>query len=288
MDNAITNDAAEIEPINARNDRAEKEISPNDPSWGIAAAIGMWLFSILLIIIIPGLFIFPYLATRPGGTPNGDDLVSLLTKDPTAIFLQVIAVIPAHILTLVLAWFLITRARRDSFTEALGWRSGGFRWWHYVAITVGFFVLMAFVGQYIPVVEDDLTRIAMSSRAALYSIAIMAVFTAPIVEEVIYRGLLYSAFQRKVGAFFSVILVTALFTSVHVPQYWENPSKIALIACLSLVLTLMRAASGNLLPAIILHTMFNSISAIQMVLEPYLKTLETTDAPAAFIQHLLK
>jgi membrane protease YdiL (CAAX protease family) len=285
VDNAITNDAVVIEPAS---DRSESDLSPNDPSWGIPAAIAMWLFSIALIIIVPAFFIFPYLITLPGGTPKGEDMLSVLTKDPTAIFLQVIAVIPAHILTFAAAWFLITRAKRDSFTKALGWRSGGFRWWHYIAITVGFFILMTFVGQYIPVVEDDLTRIAMSSRAALYSIAIMAVFTAPIVEEVIYRGLLYSAFQRKVGAFFSVILVTALFTSVHIPQYWENPSKIALIAGLSLVLTLMRAASGNLLPAIILHTMFNSISALQMVLEPYLKTLEKTDAPAAFIQHLLK
>ncbi len=147
---------------------------------------------------------------------------------------------------------------------------------------------MAIVGQYIPVVEDELTRIAMSSRASLYTIAIMAVFTAPLVEEVIYRGLMYSAFQRKLGTFFSVILVTVLFTSVHIPQYWENPSKIILIACLSLVLTLMRASSGNLLPAIILHTMFNSISAIQMILQPYLNTLEKSDAPAAIIHHFLK
>jgi len=284
VDNAITNDAV-IEPAYKRS--SENELSPDDPSWGIPAAIGMWLFSIALIVIVPAFFLVPYLAARPEGMPKGDELVTLLTKDPTGIFLQIIAVIPAHIITIAAAWFVITRAGRDSFTKALGWRSGGFKWWHYISITVAFFLLMAVVGQYIPVVEDDLQRIIMSSRAALYTVALMAVFTAPIVEEVIYRGLLYSAFQRKVGTVISVLLVTILFTSVHVPQYWENPSKIALIAFLSLVLTLMRTASGNLLPAIILHTMFNSISAIQMILEPYLKTLEKTDT-AALIHHFLK
>lgn len=285
MNNVITNDLDEIEP---QQDTTNNELLPNDPSWGIPTAIGMWLFSFALIAIVPAFFLIPYLASRPGGIPSGDALIEAATKDPTGILLQIIAVIPAHILTLAAAWLVITRVKRDSFTKALGWRSGGFRWWHYILITVGFFALMSIVGQYIPVVEDDLQRIIMSSRAALYTVAIMAVFTAPIVEEVIYRGLLYSAFQRKLGTVFSVVLVTVLFTSVHVPQYLENPSKIALIACLSLVLTLMRAASGNLLPAIILHTMFNSISAIQMVLEPYLNTIEKSDAPAAFFHHLLK
>src|SRR5690606_3721472 len=172
-------------------------------------------------MIVPAVFLLPYVATRSGSMSN-EDLLRIATKDPTGIFLQILGLIPAHLITLAAAWFVITRLRQDSFTEALGWKSGGVRWWHYVLIVVGFFALIVAVGQYIPMVEDELTRIAMSSQAAMIAIAVMAVVTAPITEEVIYRGALYSAFQRRVGPFLSIIVVTLLFTSVHIPQYAEN------------------------------------------------------------------
>lgn len=257
-------------------------LDPNDPSWGIPAAVGLWLLSVFAIMIVPAVFLLPYIASQPGGASN-ENLIQYATKDPTGIFLQILGLIPAHLITLAAAWIVVTRLRKDSFTEALGWKSGGVRWWHYIAIVFGFFVIIAAVGQYIPMVEDELTRIASSSQAALIAIAVMAVVTAPITEEVIYRGALYSAFQRRIGPFFSIIVVTLLFTSVHIPQYSKNPSKVILIAALSLVLTLLRASSGNLLPAIILHTLFNSISAIQMLLEPYSKTLDQPETAAVFL-----
>jgi membrane protease YdiL (CAAX protease family) len=260
---------------------------PNDPSWGIPAAVGLWLLSVFLIMLVPALFLLPYVASRTGGQMSSDDLMQIATKDPTGIFLQILGLIPAHLITLAAAWFVVTRLRKDDFTEALGWKSGGVRWWHYVLIVVGFFAIIVVVGQYVPTVEDELTRIAMSSQAATIAIAVMAVVTAPITEEVIYRGALYSAFQRRIGPFLSILVVTLLFTSVHIPQYAENPAKIILIALLSLVLTLLRASSGNLLPAIILHTLFNSISAIQMLLEPYAGTLDKPETAAAFL-HLFR
>jgi membrane protease YdiL (CAAX protease family) len=50
----------------------------------------------------------------------------------------------------------------------------------------------------------------------------MATFTAPIVEEVIYRGILYSAFQRARGSGVAIAAVTLLFALVHVPQYYPS------------------------------------------------------------------
>ncbi len=285
MDKALSEDEAfQIEPADAK----PETLDPNDPSWGIPAAVGLWLLSVFFILLLPTVFLLPYIASHSGGgSISAEALEQIATKDPTGIFLQILGLIPAHILTVAAAWLVITRMRKDSFTEALGWKSGGVRWWHYIAIVFGFFIIIAVVGQYIPMVEDELSRIASSSQAAMIAIAVMAVVTAPITEEVIYRGALYSAFQRRVGPFLSIIIVTLLFTSVHIPQYAENPSKIILIASLSLVLTLLRASSGNLLPAIILHTLFNSISAIQMLLTPYAKTLDKPETAAAFL-HLFR
>jgi membrane protease YdiL (CAAX protease family) len=144
------------------------------------------------------------------------------------------------------------------------------RWWHYVSILAAIFALSGFVMYYYPEADNDLLRILRNSRAAVYIIAALATFTAPLVEEVVYRGILYSAFQRAFGSSFSIAIVTVLFAAVHFPQYWPSYSTLFLLTLLSLVLTTIRARTGNLLPCIILHTAFNGLQSIGLIFEPYL------------------
>ncbi len=124
------------------------------------------------------------------------------------------------------------------------------------------------VGNYFPEKENDLIRILQSSRTAVYIVAIMATFTAPLVEEVVYRGVLYSAFQRTFGIPAAFVLVTALFAIVHVPQYYPSYSTLFLLTVLSLTLTAIRVKSNNLLPCVILHTLFNGIQSVFLILRP--------------------
>jgi len=102
-------------------------------------------------------------------------------------------------------------------------------------------------------------------------IAFLAVATAPLVEESIYRGILYPAIERTAGAKAAVILVTLLFAIPHVPQYWPNLGVISSITLLSVVLTLVRARTGRLLPCVVVHLVFNGIQSVIILLEPYLR-----------------
>ena len=119
--------------------------------------------------------------------------------------------------------------------------------------------------------KTELDRILESSRAAAVTVAIIAVATAPLVEEMIYRGLLYSAFQRALGQWAAVILVSAMFAGLHVVQYWPNAGAISSITLLSVVLTLIRARTGSLLPCVVVHLVFNGITSVIIILEPYLR-----------------
>ena len=71
------------------------------------------------------------------------------------------------------------------------------------------------------------------------------------------------------GVVGAVILVLALFTMIHVPQYWPNIGVIAAVGILSIVLTVVRAYSGRLLPCIVIHLVFNGIQAVILLVEPY-------------------
>jgi len=258
-------------------------VGPNNPPWGSGLAFAVWIASVLLMIFIPALFLFPYLFSKMGGGFDQSQLGELATKDPVAVWIQVAAVFPVHLLTLLISWYVVTNFRKFSFRETLGWHSGGVRGWQYVVILVGFFAIMVTVGMLVPEQENDLLRMLKSSKWALYTVAVLAVFTAPLVEEVIYRGILYSAFQRSLGTVTAVGLVTFLFALVHVPQYWPSYSTIFLLTLLSLILTLLRVYSGNLLPCIILHTLFNAFQSALLLAEPHLNVPASPTAEQAMI-----
>jgi membrane protease YdiL (CAAX protease family) len=202
--------------------------------------------------------------------------------------LSVVGIIPAHLLTLVLAWLVVTKFKKYSFRQTLGWEKGGFVWWYYPLILIGIAAVSAVVLHFLPEQDNEMARILQSSNAAVYAVAFLATFTAPLVEEVIYRGILYSAFQRTFGVIAAVASVTLIFASVHFLQYWGSPGTIFVICFLSLVLTLVRVRTKNLLPCIILHTLINGIQSIVLVGQTFAGDSNAVQNQAAAIVHLLK
>lgn len=247
--------------------------TPDNPPWNGLAALGVWLASVFFIAVFPFLFLIPYAARQNVDLTDQTKMLEFFRSDSTAIILQLIAVLPAHLFTLILGWAVVTRLRRFSFKQTLGWNWGGFKVWHLVIVSficyaVGIILIGVFGHQ-----ETEFEQILKSSRTAVYLVAFFGTFTAPIVEEVVYRGILYSAFQQHFGRIFSVAFVTLLFAVVHVPQYYPAYGTIFTILFVSLVLTLIRVRSGNLLPCIVLHTIFNGVQSVLLVFEPYLRNL---------------
>ncbi len=250
------------------NARVELRPTPNDPPWRSPAALGAWFVSVVLILLLPSIFLLPYLMTMDPPVSASSEIIKIAQSDKLAIFLQVASIIPAHVLTLLLAWLIVTAGRRYSFREMLGWKTAGIVWWHYAAILVSFLAIAGAVQYFVPEQENDLLRILRSSRATVYLVVFMATFTAPLVEEVIYRGVLYSAFQRAMGVPAAFVIVTLLFSVVHVPQYYPSYSTIFLLTLLSVCLTAIRVRSKNLLPCIILHMLFNGLQSLMILLDP--------------------
>jgi uncharacterized protein len=260
-------------------------LNPNNPPWGLGGAVVVLLGSIFLQFAFSILFFLPYLfvlATRPDAPTN---LVEFALTDKTAIFLQVIAILPAHLFSLALVWAVVTRFGKRPFMLSLGltW-SRPMEFW----VSVGLGIVLCCVGTLLAWLlgsgtPTQLDQIINSSLAARYSLAVLAVFTAPLVEELIYRGVLYSALQRLVGVSPAVIIVLGIFTLIHVPQYWPNVGVIAAVGILSVSLTIIRAYTGRLFPCVVIHFVFNGIQAIVLVIEPHLPKLVQASEHAAGI-----
>lgn len=260
-------------------------VSPDNPPWNSWAAVGVWAASVFFILIFPNLFLLPYLANQQIDFTDQSSMLAFAKTDPTAVILQLASVIPAHIFTIILAWLVVTRFRKFSFRETLGWNLDNFRIWHAFVIFAVFYGIALGLTQVFGVSETDFDRMLKSSRTAVLLVAFFATFTAPLVEEVIYRGLLYSAFQRKFGVALAVVFVTFLFTAVHIPQYSNesipNYASVITLLLLSLTLTLLRVYTKNLLPCILLHTVVNGVQSALLILQPYIEKYAETHQPEA-------
>jgi membrane protease YdiL (CAAX protease family) len=312
------------EPSAPNSFREPESPDPNNPPWGIGGALLVWVASIVLIVLMPVVFFLPYAWSKGfhSGMPNyAQALTEFALSDKTAVILQVVSLIPSHLLTLILVWAVVTRFGKKPFWAAIGWGwPQNLPWPLGLMISAGLGVVLFMIGGFIAWLfgaekPTQLEQIINSSLAARYLISFLAVFTAPFVEEFVYRGVLFSALQRevglivtrimafafgveldsksrnRVGVWAAVVMVLALFTIIHVPQYWPNFGVIAAVALLSIVLTLVRAYSGRLLPCIVIHLVFNGIQAIILLIEPHIKPLipsaERAAPTAAFLRALV-
>ncbi len=256
-------------------------VTPDNPPWSIVGAGVVWFLSLVLIVLTPLVFLTPYLLVKHIGFETLPEFVS---TDKTAIFLQIISIIPAHLLTLGAAWALVTQFGKHPFFKTLGWEwSKGFTFWRSACLAVGLLIIGSIIIYFFGGAETQLDKIINSSRATAFTTAFLATATAPLVEEVVYRGLLYSALRKVIGAAGSIAIVLFVFALIHVPQYWPNFGVIATIGLLSLVLTSVRAYTGKLLPCFIIHLIFNGIQASYIVIEPFLKQPSPDAAPGAFL-----
>jgi membrane protease YdiL (CAAX protease family) len=259
-------------------------INPDAPHWNILSALGFVVISILAIVIFPNLAFICYALANAIPASEWKDLIN----NPNAILAAVLTTLPAHLLTILAGWILVTRNGRQPFFQTLGWRWKGFGFWACLFTTIGLYGVALLIAASFGEQENELTRILKSSRTVVYVVAFVATFTAPLVEEVVYRGVLYSAFRVKLSEPLAIFLVTLVFALIHVPQYLPNYGTIIVITILSLTLTLVRAKTGSLLPCVVIHTIFNGITSLLLIASPFLpKTLAPDEPTTGAILHLI-
>ena len=262
-------------------------VDPNDPPWGLGGALLVLFLSISLIVIVPIFIVMTYALSKGYslvGSQEAQALAQFVTTDKTSIILQILALLPVHLTTMVMVWALVTRWGQRPFWSAIGWSWGRWPPAKGLGISILLGVGLFIVGIAIAKVlggdkQTPLEQIINSSLTARYLISFFAVATAPLVEEFVYRGVLFAPLQRLFGAHAAVVAVLIIFTVIHVPQYLPNVGVIAAVFILSAALTIVRAVSGRLLPCVVIHFVFNGIQAVLLVLEPYLQKFMPTPEP---------
>jgi len=309
-------------------------INPDDPPWGVGAALLVWMASILLMIFIPLFAVVPYIVVHYKGS-DMQRAGQAIASDPVALLITLAATVPVHFVTLAIVWAVVTRFGRRPFWRTIGWAWGeSFGFWSSVGTAI--LLLVAGVGAtyYFGGEKTPFDQMIESSAAARFTTAALATVTAPLVEELVFRGVAYPALQRALarlisllkvltspggtrlvaetrGAFgriaapvtrlinratlsaltffgaldarrggmtWAVIVVSALFLSVHVPQYQNNLAVIAAVGMLSVALTTVRALTGRVLPCFIIHLVFNGVQVAGLIYTYFYPDKPASDA----------
>lgn len=96
-------------------------------------------------------------------------------------------------------------------------------------------------------------------RSTLHAVALALVvgFAGPFVEELLYRGALFTGLRGTAGAGSAAVTTGLLFTIIHPePRFW--PPIFLLAGCLGF----LRAVSGSLWPGVLMHGAFNGTAVV--------------------------
>jgi len=116
------------------------------------------------------------------------------------------------------------------------------------------FLLSIFSKQLLPEFTEQ--QQVQDLRASFFEIisrdGIIIIFLAPIIEEVVFRGLFYAALKSYFPWIVSLIFSSVVFSLIH-----ENILAFTLLFSLSLLLTFIYELYGKLFYPIIIHSCFN-------------------------------
>jgi membrane protease YdiL (CAAX protease family) len=237
----------------------EKPVKPNSS----LIKVLLWL---AVLLFVPQILMFLGLGIFYGVQDAGFSDEALDAKMTSVLTLLVMTLI-APIMTIPLL---------NAATQASNWRER-FDFWAlkpviakilFIALGVGFMFwgVTSLVGDWlnIPIEQFMLdVKAASDSFIAVILVIVTVCFVVPVMEELIFRGWLYSKIaQTKLGNIGALISTSIIFTIIHT-QY-DNMITFFILLLLGLVLAFTRYKTGNVSYSIAIHILFNSLGVIVM------------------------
>ena len=151
-----------------------------------------------------------------------------------------------------------------------GWEylgSKSVRWWQWplwAGITYGLGMLFSVVGPSLGVDEMDESMVQMAESTDFAILLILGVvIAAPLVEEFMFRGVLYRGWREsKMGLVGTLVLTSFIWTSLHI-QY--PPVILAYLFLFGIILGIAREWTGNLWVPVWMHFVNNALATYGML-----------------------
>lgn len=167
--------------------------------------------------------------------------------------------------TLTLIYAVVTRLRKRPFRATIGLTGRAYVWRAaFGAVLLGGLMDVVTLALRKPIVPDVL-RPLFTGTAGVAAMIAFAVVVTPLVEELLFRGVLFPVAARSFGTLVGVLLVSGLFGFAHVVTYGLDVYLIAQTLLAGLYLTWLRARTGSLVPSVAAHAALNLYATMEAV-----------------------
>ncbi len=184
-------------------------------------------------------------------------------SDPTAVLMRhPVPLLAFSLVSLVfalsVAWYFLCRKYHKRLTDGFALRAVRLR---SILVSIllavgGMLVAVCLIGDKEPG-DSPLTQMLSTPLGALAFMA-LAVIVPPL-EELYYRGFLYSVLEKHIGTVAAVILVSAWFAGMHAFQLAGEWSGLAIVAVMGTLWTIQRCLTRSLVPSIVTHWLYNTL-----------------------------
>lgn len=243
----------ELPQINSLPPAAPPELPAQPPRWGLRD-LGLFLgFGGLALLIAYVTVMVGYASISPFTgwhvPPQGMEEAAFLSLAfQTAFYLLLFAAVYA----------LVALRKRLPFGRALKWkRPSLLQGLGYFAMGMILSVVVELAPTIFPDRKDFPLQQFFTSPTMAYAVGAFAVLVAPWMEELVFRGVLFSIFEDQAGIRFAIISTAVLFAAMHIPEYRGAWNHLFLLLLVGLVFSLARGMTRSLAPSVFLHTAYN-------------------------------
>jgi membrane protease YdiL (CAAX protease family) len=247
----------------AQNDAAEPtpEILTPAPSPGLLPretpvfsgldVLLIFVAGIVLVAIVPAVaLIAAHMLPRYAGVP----LTSLAKNAVILIPAQAVAY-----LLLVAFIHLLMIARHDrGLTDVIPFAWPRKSWLALAGGAVVLAIAVLLLESVLPVPKDLPMYELFKTRSSAFVMLVFAVLVAPIVEELLFRGLLYPVLNRSLGVPAALVLTSIGFALLHASQLALAWAPLLTLFLVGMVLTLVRARYQSVLASTLVHMTYNA------------------------------
>ena len=234
----------------------------NDVPWGWLTAIGLPIAHVVIQIAL-GLAVVSLLSVVLLATSNlSQD--ALLQFAPSGVITGTIGAL-GGVMSLALIYVVVTRLRKRPFRATIGLVGNGRIWpAAFGAVILGGAMDTVTLALHKPIVPDVLQPLFTGASSAVVMV-VFAVIVTPLVEELLFRGVLFPVVARSLNTLWAVILVSVLFGLAHVVTYGPDAYLILQSLGAGLYLTWLRARTKSLVPSVAAHTALNLYATVEAI-----------------------
>ncbi|MCH8551676.1 MAG: CPBP family intramembrane metalloprotease [Natronospirillum sp.] len=218
-----------------------------------------WLVAFAALFYGAAMLYGAYLGVTQPDLVEDDELLMEALLSPTGLMvvslLQAVLLIPC---VLFAAHFSSQHWRDTLAFRAVPLHLLGF----WALVYCGYFVVMSVMEVLVPADHGEImTSLAGSRHLGLF---LTFVVVAPVIEELVFRGYLFTAWRKtRLGLWGTVLLTSLIFSLVHAAQYsWLI---LIYLFVFSIILGLAREKTGSIWTPAILHVLNNAIAMVSLV-----------------------